>query len=779
MLPNHHEPSQVLSSASEDGTSDMFSKEELERAELQPSSLDTVLHVIEEEKGLPLGSSSSSLARREERGREERGIGVSHLQGNSSPSRREDRRNNSSNMGSSSSSSLSRLPRDEGMVGHRVGAGPGPVTSSSPRVEKRRGEGGGGGGGDRRGVEQQWFAGSVTDVEHKSVSSLRHVVPGHAEDTSSSHHQHQIPPPLPPRLYDEADLMLDGGSGSGRGYEGEPEKSGYASRQYQQRHHNSRATPRDQQQESNRETYEQRGGEGEYTRHTRDYSHSSSSNRGSQQGSEYNNEGEGSPLWYQNGSVPHSPGRRGPEQLNGVVSPSHHSHTGSSPLSRSYRSGSGRYYSSSGITSPSHHHYPPHRERLSGRSPSTPQIYTNSHQPLPPSSPHHRPTQSPAPHQNMPPTGRASHHHHHHHRPSRHRPHGGSMGDLGRYQHHSHSQPSHPADNPHQQHSYYPQQQQTSGNHPRRQGHHSKADRNTQSPKSNSYNHWQENPGKPSARDNHLSYDSTYQDKALTNGGRASSYNPHHHHPPPLRHRSSSHFPSAHLEGRRRGEPLHSSLRAYRCYSQGDMDWEEQHTSRRWGGGGGRSPAPGNRPSDRGKQHGYHNYQGRKERAHYNGGGAWQEEEEPQSHNSSSLPLHTNPNYSLYEEDEETMDRLEEERAKGHVSSRPRMSAPDTGGHEGRHVSRQHRLRHSTITSLTSLPSDIGGVSHRAHTHSYVADTMFTFLFDQQATCTYHNPHLTTLSAIIIIMVSLFLTCRACHGWAALPVWTTRPALQS
>ena len=94
--------------------------------------------------------------------------------------------------------------------------------------------------------------------------------------------------------------------------------------------------------------------------------------------------------------------------------------------------------------------------------------------------------------------------------------------------------------------------------------------------------------------------------------------------------------------------------------------------------------------------------------------GAWQEEEvEIVPPTSTSLPLHSNPDYSLYEEDEE----LEGE---GEVRENRRADRPRAGSmqetaslHEGGwHVPRHKRLRHSTITSLTSLShSDIIGVS--------------------------------------------------------------------
>jgi len=95
--------------------------------------------------------------------------------------------------------------------------------------------------------------------------------------------------------------------------------------------------------------------------------------------------------------------------------------------------------------------------------------------------------------------------------------------------------------------------------------------------------------------------------------------------------------------------------------------------------------------------------------------GAWQEEEEEVEivpPTSTSLPLNSNPDYSLYEEDEDL--EGEEAREHGRTSRQRTGSMQDTASlHEGGwHVPRHKRLRHSTITSLTSLShSDITGVS--------------------------------------------------------------------
>ena len=95
--------------------------------------------------------------------------------------------------------------------------------------------------------------------------------------------------------------------------------------------------------------------------------------------------------------------------------------------------------------------------------------------------------------------------------------------------------------------------------------------------------------------------------------------------------------------------------------------------------------------------------------------GAWQEEEEFVPPTTKSLPLHSHPNYSLCEEDEECEEVQRKNYQRSSSSGRPRAgSLHDTASlHEGGwHVPRHKRLRHSTITSLTSLThSDVTGVS--------------------------------------------------------------------
>ena len=98
---------------------------------------------------------------------------------------------------------------------------------------------------------------------------------------------------------------------------------------------------------------------------------------------------------------------------------------------------------------------------------------------------------------------------------------------------------------------------------------------------------------------------------------------------------------------------------------------------------------------------------------HHRQNGEWYEEEMAPQQGSSSLPLQSNHNYSLYEEDED----MEEDEGSLRASGKERKSIHDPSMLEGsRHVSRHKRLRHSTITSLISLSSqysDITGVSVR------------------------------------------------------------------
>lgn len=115
--------------------------------------------------------------------------------------------------------------------------------------------------------------------------------------------------------------------------------------------------------------------------------------------------------------------------------------------------------------------------------------------------------------------------------------------------------------------------------------------------------------------------------------------------------------------------------------------------------------------------------------------GTWPEEEDTVSHTSSSLPLHSNPEYSLYEEDEE----MGEERGSQHLAARPRVYE------SGRHVSRHKRLRHSTTTSLTSLPDISGGMSRLGSIASLDYQASFAELSQADSISGYIDPHVRSL----------------------------------
>ena len=771
-----HEPSQVPPStaAPEDRASDVFTEEDedLETVVERQPQMDTMLHVIQEEKSGQIShvGSSSSLARRE---REDHGLGV-HL-GSGSPSRRDDRKMH----GGSSNSSLSRRgvgsetspkhmvhqssPRQEKRRDDHVVRGLG--SDSSPRQEKRRDEhmghqrgigsdslpsqdkrrdmleGGsyGGGAGERRG-DQQWFvpnhqSSASSDLEHKSVSTLiqqRHIVPGLSDDPHT-------PPPLPPRKYSETEMLMEGGGTGRRGYDKEHEKSSYVPRQQYHRNQNGRSSQsgRDYRDKSGRGSgmeysHSSRGSQSgldygrsssrglqsgmEYDRGSRgalngmEYGHSdgrgsqtgteySHSGRVSQAGTEYSHSSRGSQseyggeetnAWYQNGTSSLSNNnRRGSNSardFNGRASPPHHNQNGGQAHSpRQQRSLTLTHTSSGGGLSPSHRY--PHRERpSSARTPSS-SLPPNSH------PPHHQRsnfqrghfTYRSSPHRSSP-----------RHRPATH----SSMGELGRYHHYQSSQPQSRADdrspNPTSP-DYF--SQPSSANHSLRRSYRSGKVEDAQSKS----NYWQESSGRSSAGDDQISLDSsTYQDEVTLNGTR-SDYN--------RQPKGNAHFPSAHHHHEvRRREPSRSSLHSYRRHSQGEslsgdsMKWEHGGGSRGIGG----SAGPGDRKHHHSHHHHPHSHNQAWKGGRYNG--VWHEDEDAQQppRTSNSLPLRTDPSYSLYEEDEELMG---EEGKRGRVSAaRPRASMPDA--HEGgRHVSRQHRLRHSTITSLTSLCSDITTVS--------------------------------------------------------------------
>lgn len=186
-----------------------------------------------------------------------------------------------------------------------------------------------------------------------------------------------------------------------------------------------------------------------------------------------------------------------------------------------------------------------------------------------------------------------------------------------------------------------------------------------------------------------------------------------------------------------------SSLRAYRYQhssggsSQGDtvasenLEWDYSRQGAGGGGGGGHVHSPtsaGVGPAkhfkypayvgstaaggQRNSQHqAWKGSGGHHHRHHVTGAtsnGTWNEEEEDEDNSgrvSTSLPTDAKADFSLYEEDE-----IEGSRVAAAARVPRRMSAQDVlQDSERRHVSRHKRLRHSTITSLTSLP-DISGV---------------------------------------------------------------------
>lgn len=195
-----------------------------------------------------------------------------------------------------------------------------------------------------------------------------------------------------------------------------------------------------------------------------------------------------------------------------------------------------------------------------------------------------------------------------------------------------------------------------------------------------------------------LSYDS-YQEEMVNGRGSPAEYNS-----AALVKKRGVHYSTP---GGVRGGDARTSLRAYRRRgSQGDAVASENS---RWDYRQGEY-SPVSSGGDR-KHFKYPANPGPRNQQAWKGGqrttnGTWHEDEDTISHTSSSLPLHTNPDYSLYEEDEEMGD----EKSSKYLAARSRYD-PASLHDSGRHVSRHKRLRHSTITSLTSLSSDITAVS--------------------------------------------------------------------
>lgn len=247
-----------------------------------------------------------------------------------------------------------------------------------------------------------------------------------------------------------------------------------------------------------------------------------------------------------------------------------------------------------------------------------------------------------------------------------------------------------------------------------------------------------------------LSYDS-YQEEMMVNGGSPVEYN--------LPRKKGPQYSSTPGSGGSRGggSLAHSSMRVCkRNYNPGDaiatesLGWEshnhqQQHHHREQqqqqqgepayspaaGGGGSKHfKYPGN-PGPRNQQ--------AWNRSHRNSNGTW-EDDDTASHTSSSLPLHTQPEYPLCEEDEEV--REEEDKGAKYSASRRRGSDQ----HEnGRQVSRHKRLRHSTITSLTSLSDITGGMSRLGSIASLDYQASFAELSQADSVSGYIDPHLRSL----------------------------------
>lgn len=355
------------------------------------------------------------------------------------------------------------------------------------------------------------------------------------------------------------------------------------------------------------------------------------------------------------------------------------------------RGPSGSKHSGGGVSPSSH--YIGHRERLSSNQ-SPPQRYSSPSSPSPyPSTPSPCPPQEPHLSQGLP-----------HHRSQPYYPrhsYGGSSQYSYQSQHRggrsqneikSHS-PHHPRsrqeNNPSPQPNSYHQlphySPSNSSGHSTRCSYQSRGDDPHSKP-----NYWHQNSsGRPSPRGGEELYNS-YQDDVVVNG------NPTEYSAMLKKRHSTS--------GIREGDARYS-LRAYRRRgSHGDTMASENWWDYRQGDAGYSPAASSGGGGDR-KHFKYPANPGGRNPQAWKGGqrpanGTWPEEEDTVSHTSSSLPLHSNPEYSLYEEDEE----MGEERGSQHLAARPRVYE------SGRHVSRHKRLRHSTTTSLTSLP-DISGVS--------------------------------------------------------------------
>lgn len=360
------------------------------------------------------------------------------------------------------------------------------------------------------------------------------------------------------------------------------------------------------------------------------------------------------------------------------------------------------------LNSSPHHYSSPSSPHYSSQSPPYPP--TPSPHPPPQGSPHHRP-----PYHNYP-YGRTSPYY------QSHRGSGGGGGGGGgggneikrrspQYHNRPHSIHEDNLSPPHHHHHHHQHQHQpppprysplhTSG-HSTRPSYHPRGDERPHSKPTYWHQHSSGRSSSQGGEDLALSYESYHNDIMGSGGGNSAEYSNGgtglkksrgiYHSTPGIRAGDTPRY-------------LHSYRRRS---SQGDAGPSENW----WQGDQAYSPAAssGGGVGGERKHFKYPAYQGgsanRNPQASWKGGqqppnGTWQEDEEDTvSRTSSSLPLNTNPSYSLYEEDEDRR------------PVRPRAGSHDQASlHDSRrHVPRHIRLRHSTITSLTSLP-DINGVS--------------------------------------------------------------------
>ena len=386
-----------------------------------------------------------------------------------------------------------------------------------------------------------------------------------------------------------------------------------------------------------------------------------------------------------------------------------------------YRGPSGSTHSGGGVVSPSHYvgGYSNHGSSQLYNTPKSPQYSSQSPYPPTPSpqpdSPHHR-----QPYHNYP-YGRTSPYNYQAHLSGG----GGGGNEIKRHSPQHHNNPRSHEDNlspPHHHHHHHHQPPpprysplHTSG-HSTRPGYHPRGDDHPHSRPS--YRHQHSSSSQGGGEELALSYESYRDDIMSSRGGNPYSNGLKkgrgvYHSTPGIR---GGDVPRYTLQSyrRRNSQGDTGTSENWWDYRQGDQAYSPAASSGGGGGGGG--------GGERSKHFRYPANQGgttNRNPQGWKGGqrppnGTWQEQEEDTvSHTSSSLPLHTDPNYSLYEEDEEIAGEDRRGSSK-YLSVRSRTGSYDQASlnDSRRHVPRHIRLRHSTITSLTSLP-DINGVSVR------------------------------------------------------------------